>query len=630
MGARARVLPRGIRGRVGHVLGLERAQTPLGVSRASGDRARDPRSRVCSGAAAPYLVAGRHRRSLPADRAEQRDAVLQAVVERHAVCPQDARAGHGLFYCRLLHGGLRGLRRGAPRAQGRGDACARVARHRRHHRAARDGWRLRSSRHCGRASGTRTGRGGAQRLDSRVGGRWGLHPGCGRLTGVRVPAGKSAGAGVGDWIAAARGCRSVARRAPVLALFRSTEQEPLPSRRDCDAPSRGTKAVPGAQSQYRSTEHALSRERADGVRYSPGDWLPGKRAPLSRRAARRSQRMALSLRLDETLGSGRCAFRNYPGYAVRAWLSSCDGPRRNRCWRTRLFVRSRHRTSLRPRGPGGGQTRCRFARSSNARGSPVSGIRSGRRAPLQLPRQPTAAPRAAARVAFSRPRDCVGCGDNEHRARATAARFELRAHRGKLVSRLEGEHRWPAGTGPAWRSCAPDDPGWAEYAPSRAELLLAFFRAREDDRALRAGPRHCRLHRAADRGTETPACLNGLWSSFRPTTRRSTFHKSCRKCCHRIHGWKCWWSMITRPTAPGVSPTRWPGRTRACTCCTARGSWGSGRRTSRASSGRWSRGTITSSRWTPISRTIRPTSRSFSRPFRMQTSYWAHATWTAR
>src|SRR2546425_3103811 len=98
----------------------------------------------------------------------------------------------------------------------------------------------------------------------------------------------------------------------------------------------------------------------------------------------------------------------------------------------------------------------------------------------------------------------MGCGEDDHRARATAARLELCAHRGELVSRLAGEHRWPPRAGPARRPRAPDDPRGPPPPPARAELLLALVRARGGKRARHAAPGDSPVHRPPRPGTETP------------------------------------------------------------------------------------------------------------------------------
>src|SRR6476469_8585490 len=61
--------------------------------------------------------------------------------------------------------------------------------------------------------------------------------------------------------------------------------------------------------------------------------------------------------------------------------------------------------------------------------------------------------------------------------------------------------------------------------------------------------------------------------------------------------------MISHPTAPGSLPTGWRPATTGCTCCTVLPSKGSAVPTWRASSGRCSGRSATSSRWTATCRT---------------------------
>src|SRR5204863_2062223 len=123
--------------------------------------------------------------------------------------------------------------------------------------------------------------------------------------------------------------------------------------------------------------------------------------------------------------------------------------------------------------PGRGEGRRRLARAPDARGSAVPAVRPRRALAVQLAHQAAATPGGAARVAVARACDRVGRGEDDRGARSAAGGIELRAHRGKLVSRLARERGRPSGAGAARRPRAVDGTCGAGYQATRAELSLA-------------------------------------------------------------------------------------------------------------------------------------------------------------
>src|SRR6266550_1755446 len=274
-------------------------------------------------------------------------------------------------------------------------------------------------------------------------------------------------------------------------------------------------------------------------------------------------------------------------------------------WGTRQPVRALGPDAVRPRRRGRHQDRLGDHHSDSRRSS--HGLlqdRSLYQRSIGYARAPEGDARAEP---VARRGDRLATRTDDRDPRPCAPSRELPARRRELVSRLAGHRRRRAGASAAGRlqpahGCAPGRcQGGGPHVP--LEALRAGQDA--DPRVPRRAPH--RTARGPDAPPARPAWVSGRWSSFPPTTRPGTSRVSSLKYCRKTLVSRSWWWMTNHRTAPASSPTRWPRRSPASTCCTGKQSSAWERLTSPASSGLWNGAMTTCSRWTRTSRTIRRT-----------------------